>query len=359
MAQQVVAYRRGGNCFLCAPPGRLVSGIAITGSVGQGGRNHPDDVRTIQDALNNVTPANHRPVPPLATDGKIGPKTLAAIHAYQRRKLGWSDGRVDPDGPTIHALDDGGTSPPGKPASPKPIPTPATDDENRTFITTVGAALPTARHWVQAAQRTLDAAIDANTDRGSPIIPDLGLREFGLVEKYFHINKLSRPQRRLYMHDLRRVFRDMDIVISQSIIGGGLVGYGSGYFQPDPSDGKQSSTEYNAFTYFGGWNASNRNGRPRMSKQDNYVGPNLREDTVFFPVSHYRAKTQEYITLVVVHELAHFVGPSVNSGLRIGDHSYRSKPGFFHIDSSTAKRTADVYAHFAGEATLGREAHDT
>jgi hypothetical protein len=355
MAQEFLALMPSGGC-LVSEVASLASNIAISASVGQGGRNHIADVRTIQDALNNASPVSGRPMPPLAVDGIVGPKTLAAINAYQRQHLGFSDGRVDPHGPTIRALNgNGGTSPPGQIAGKAPIPPAATDQENRDFIAAIGTSLPTVRQWVHKAQRTLDLAIHANTDGGEPINPDFGLREAGLVEKYYHINPLSRPQRRAYMHELRRVFLDMDVVISQSIIGGGLVGYGCGYFQPDPSDGKPASRKYDAFTFYGGWQVRDRSGRPRMSKQDNYSGPNLREDTVFFPVSHYRTKTQEYINTVIIHELAHFVGPPKNSALRIADPSDRSKPNFLKLDSFTAKRTADVYAYFAAEAALGRE----
>ena len=65
----------------------------ITSSVGRGGINSRNDTKTVQTLLNNAlksTPGFR----PLAVDGIAGPKTYAAIEMYQRKALGWSDGRV-------------------------------------------------------------------------------------------------------------------------------------------------------------------------------------------------------------------------------------------------------------------------
>jgi len=79
----------------------------ITGTVGRGGVNRNEDVRTIQTLLNN-----HRkpPLVKLAVDGKTGARTIDAIEEFQRRvvKMVTVDGRVDPDGATLRALNSGG-----------------------------------------------------------------------------------------------------------------------------------------------------------------------------------------------------------------------------------------------------------
>jgi hypothetical protein len=70
----------------------------LSGSVGQGGQNLPNDVRLVQQLLNRVGAK-------LVDDGAIGPKTIAAIHAYQKALFqGWSDGRIDPGGSTWQNL---------------------------------------------------------------------------------------------------------------------------------------------------------------------------------------------------------------------------------------------------------------
>ena len=73
----------------------------LGGSVGRKGKNVPGDVRAVQKALG------------IAADGECGPKTIAAIEAYQR-KLGAAkpDGRVDAGGATERAL--------ARPAKPPP-----------------------------------------------------------------------------------------------------------------------------------------------------------------------------------------------------------------------------------------------
>jgi peptidoglycan hydrolase-like protein with peptidoglycan-binding domain len=77
----------------------------ITGSVGRGGRNYPpSDVMTVQYLLNCVPALQGGPSPELAVDGAAGPKTIAAIEKFQRAKSGACDGRVDPWGATLRAL---------------------------------------------------------------------------------------------------------------------------------------------------------------------------------------------------------------------------------------------------------------
>jgi len=78
---------------------------SITGAVGRGGRNFPaSDVMTIQYLLNCVPATQGGPSPELAVDGAAGPKTIAAIEKFQRARGGTCDGRVDPGGTTLRAL---------------------------------------------------------------------------------------------------------------------------------------------------------------------------------------------------------------------------------------------------------------
>lgn len=77
----------------------------IAGAVGRGGRNFPPvDVMTVQYLLNCVPAGQGGPSPELAVDGAAGPKTIAAIEKYQRSLGVIPDGRVDPGGKTLRAL---------------------------------------------------------------------------------------------------------------------------------------------------------------------------------------------------------------------------------------------------------------
>jgi peptidoglycan hydrolase-like protein with peptidoglycan-binding domain len=84
----------------------------IARSVGRNGDNREADVRTVQDLLN----ANLNKVPGIAKldpDGKVGPRTIAAIEAFQRLVVGMTmpDGRVDPGGRTLALLNQNGGPP--------------------------------------------------------------------------------------------------------------------------------------------------------------------------------------------------------------------------------------------------------
>lgn len=91
-----------GEC--CHPRATPVEGSPIAAPVGVGGRNLPDDVLCIQQLLNALPVTEGGPDRPLAEDGIAGPLTNGAIGKYQRLRIGWSDGRIDPGGPTITAL---------------------------------------------------------------------------------------------------------------------------------------------------------------------------------------------------------------------------------------------------------------
>jgi peptidoglycan hydrolase-like protein with peptidoglycan-binding domain len=84
----------------------IYSSIAIRASVGRGGRNESADVMAIQKRLNDLMNA---PRVKLAVDGRCGPKTESMIADFQKGVLGTPhpDGKVDPNGGTIRALNDG------------------------------------------------------------------------------------------------------------------------------------------------------------------------------------------------------------------------------------------------------------
>ncbi len=77
----------------------------ITASVGKGGVNKRVDVLTVQKLLNQHI-RSITPLRPLAENGRVGPATLGAIEEFQRRVVGLTtpDGRVDPNGRTLRAL---------------------------------------------------------------------------------------------------------------------------------------------------------------------------------------------------------------------------------------------------------------
>lgn len=98
--------------------------MTIQQSVGAGGVNSPNDVRVVQQLLNDQNHPKFQ-TPTLSVDGLIGPNTIGAIRSYQTAVVGGkADGRVDPGRNTIAALmqNAGPVASPG--ATPAPIPTP-------------------------------------------------------------------------------------------------------------------------------------------------------------------------------------------------------------------------------------------
>ena len=79
-------------------------GKTIVGSVGSGGINGTKDTMTIQYLLNCVPQSKGGPMVELVVDGILGPKTIAAIKAFQKANLPFADGRVDPGKQTFVAL---------------------------------------------------------------------------------------------------------------------------------------------------------------------------------------------------------------------------------------------------------------
>jgi hypothetical protein len=90
----------------------------LRASVGRDGVNRRTDVEIVQILLNESA-ARLGPVRLLKVDGKIGPKTIGAIEHFQSAVLAYRkpDGRVDPGGKTILALNGlpKKGKPPGKP----------------------------------------------------------------------------------------------------------------------------------------------------------------------------------------------------------------------------------------------------
>lgn len=92
-----------------APAGFNPATVKINSGVGAGALNAERDVRIVQQLLNLCRVRG--PKPKLAVTGKINAATMTAIRAFQEANFsgcfwtaGFSDGRVDPGGPTFWLL---------------------------------------------------------------------------------------------------------------------------------------------------------------------------------------------------------------------------------------------------------------
>jgi predicted chitinase len=90
-----------------APSSRRGNGL-ITGNVGASCSNQRDDVETVQRLLNLCSQQQRFGLPegPLTPDGAYGPKTLAAVMAFQRSAIGEQEpsGRIEPGSATLASL---------------------------------------------------------------------------------------------------------------------------------------------------------------------------------------------------------------------------------------------------------------
>ena len=78
--------------------------MPLHASVGKNGINRPEDVRYIQNLLNRVLPHLGGALKSIAVDGICGLHTIAAITQFQKLRTAYSDGRIDPGGPTFLKL---------------------------------------------------------------------------------------------------------------------------------------------------------------------------------------------------------------------------------------------------------------
>jgi hypothetical protein len=148
-------------------PGDLLPGqLRLRQSVGAGGANGRPDVAAIQASLNGIPEPLAGPAVPLATDGLVGPKTLAAIRGFQAGWLDVRDGRIDPDGPTLACLNAAAGAPSSR--APGDLPERATGPAAQAWGA-LGSAVVAATGF--AAIRAAPAAPGA--PRRDPLILDI------------------------------------------------------------------------------------------------------------------------------------------------------------------------------------------
>jgi Putative peptidoglycan binding domain len=77
-----------------------------TSSTGRATVNEPQDVRALQELLNNVDAGSGGPDAPLTVNGVMDDATFRAIGKFQQRQFGWQDGVVDPRQKTLRKLNE-------------------------------------------------------------------------------------------------------------------------------------------------------------------------------------------------------------------------------------------------------------
>jgi len=163
----------------------------LLASVGDGGRNHREDVVTVQELL------KAQGCDPGTPDGICGPHTLAAIRRFQSRFMKWPDGRIDP-GRTTWAHLVAGSGGAAAAAAGTPTATPATPSGTSGGGTT-GAA--PAEEWSgNSARWSQEKKLRSMTPSLRPKVADVvqALRDRGFEPKIFYGWRSVAVQERLF-----------------------------------------------------------------------------------------------------------------------------------------------------------------
>lgn len=295
----------------------LTGPIAISKPVGSGplARNLTDDVRVIQEALNQVTLKRVAggPIPFLKVDGICGPKTKAAISRFQQVQLKIFDGVVEPNKKTIIRLNE--------------IIDPVSDEDLRIRLR---LALPLVRLAIGAALRDLQAVISDGPATTGPaaIAADR-------LNRHFRLNTLSALDQSTTRIDLFGTFTRFNTVISNpEVFNIGV----NDEFDLNKSDPQIALTTLQGFFEEGVVDPDTKRRRDRIHLGLGFFAPRVND---------------EFGAFIILHELAHFVGRA--NGQVIDDFGKGWFDDFFVKGLPAVDRlsNADSYAGFAHECRVG------
>jgi len=385
-------YSRRGNFTTTMPMPGLA---ALWKPVGSGGANRADDTLAVQVALNAVPVPLGGPEVPLKPDGKVGPKTIGAIRRFQQYWTKVIDGRVDPGGPTVEALNNLAGVPlphppkPGAAAAAAPPPKRAAWAPPRVQAARAGTPgapsvavqvdldrinaaiirmdliryehLPALQHVLDRAMPQLQQAMRyahlLYRPPTGPTANSWNSRDnddrlcFLVVAKHLHLSEKNPGQALEAVDHTIGLVRVMRATLTERQTATGAMSdaddiYVSLYRQPadSPTEG--------AHTYAGGrWRQNGRrsgrvvvgfDGRPIPERLDRiYVAP------VFDGLS------REMQRHVLLHELLHYCGELPYSPLRIHDHAYAWQGHYAHLSRQQRKTNTDTLSLLLQDFALG------
>lgn len=295
--------------------------VTITASVGLGGVNRADDVKKIQTLLNGVRPDRGGPVPKLVVDGLCGPLTRNAIRKFQAfLQLPVQDSRVDPDGPTLMAL-------------------------NSERMNSTAPSMPLLRHAIR-----LFRAINASSDARAAVKRAIAVTESALhykmigpgltqspdayqfVSQHFKFDGVSDNRAVDDLTYIRAIYRRMETVLRGVPGVTGTQIYGSNLHDIDPTP-EQTPAMWKAYV-------------PVADE-----GPYL--STRIYWTDNIDGHPQDRYTYLLLHELAHFVD-NIEPTLQIVDHGYLALGTVFALDHHRRVRNADNYSMMAFHRAFGK-----
>jgi hypothetical protein len=304
-----------GSCISTSTLPKSSGPIAITKPVGQGpsSRNLPEDVNTIQEALNQVTVKGCAggPVPLLAVDGSKGPKTQSAIFKFQQTQVKSinADGLIEPGGKTILRLNE--------------LVAPVSKfDLNEKLA----AALPLLRTSLAAAIQNLTSVITKGPSTpGQPAIAQ------DRLNRHFALNKTNASGQSNGRVNLFETYSEMQLVLNRPDLFNMFGAIDA--FDVDPNNAKIALT--NAQGVF----------EPAIKDGTSNPARSIRLGLGFFAPN----VSNDFAAHILLHELAHFTGR--RDGERIVDNGRGWFDDAFIKPLCADQRllNADSYASFAYE----------
>ena len=304
-----------GSCILTTTLPTGTGPIAISKPVGQGplARNLPEDVKTIQDALNQVTVNGNAggPMPFLVVDGIKGPKTQAAIIKFQQTQVKSirADGTVEPGKQTILRLNE--------------LVAPVSKFDLNAKL---ASSLPLVRLALAAAIGNLTAIITGSPGPTGPV---------ALAEERLNRHFNTPDEGRVILFE---TYSEMALVINQ----------------PDL---------FNMFGAIDAFDVDPTNAKIALTTAQGVFEPPLK-DGADNPARHIRLGlgffapnvTDDFAAFILIHELSHFTGR--RDGEFIVDNGRGWFDDIFIRPLGAAQRllNADSYASFAHECRTGSAA---
>jgi peptidoglycan hydrolase-like protein with peptidoglycan-binding domain len=351
------------TCLACSPRGGCseakISGTdttSIRASVGAGGANRPDDVSVIQSALNDIPAAKGGADPQLKVDGISGPLTRAAILRFQRGHARIIDGRVDPVGGTITALEveldaagaDVVTAPRPGGATGRRKRSQTRQAPNLDIVSKVVDLLPKIKVAIRAANFHMLSANPFVTNQKlvtpkDPFKANVRL-SLNLLETVFSLSKFNNP--RPAFDNIRRVYKNMEIALNRTFETAPLAS--KILFVPNTFVAMEA--EAAAYTSEGGAFLDSKSRFKDLGE--------IPANQIYICNSFLKFNSEIDQVATIVHELAHYVS---GQPIKIDDivkegHMLTAaeKPKFDAIRPDQKIRSAEHYAFFAVLAGVRR-----
>ncbi len=305
-----------GSCISTSTLPASSGPIAITKPVGQGpfAHNIPEDVKTIQEALNQVTVKGFAggPIPFLVVDGIKGPKTQAAIIKFQQAQVQSinADGLVESGGKTILRLNE--------------LVAPVSKFDLNAKL---AAALPLLQASLAAAIQNVTMVIT-----NGPGTPGPAAVAEDRLNRHFALDKTNASEQSNGRVNLFETYSEMALVVNRPDLFNMIGAIDA--FDVDPSNAKIALT--NAQGVFEP--ALNEDGAPNPAR-------NIRLGLGFFAPN----VSNDFAAFILLHELAHF------TGRRDGQLIIDNGRGWFDdtfirpLGAEQRLLNADSYASFAQE----------